>query len=510
MQKTIFTTVSAWFCRKTIHCLYQRTTYHTPVFNHNTSLKISCRIFHIASVPVRNISNAGQNEDLDGAMYNRSKKTFTKSKSNRNLVERGSKMKEMSDLVQALYRAQKFKKPDLSEAKTLIADIQRPNKINSLHFQRAYVTIQDPGLESRGQIQTQKIVNEFRRTCEQLDNQELLALLFHVAQKNKTKVYDLWPQNIKSLTILLDREISRRLYSCLQLNGSLTKETLTFFQTVLQVMLAHNVGVHYIRAYITYCTYRFDSVVNMETVPLLFLAIIKVYSSPGHLFLRLEEFTLEHLDKFDVKLIGLMCLSFFVGDTDSPSLQLLDQIAIRLIQELKHERPVKSNDLVNILKLFCHHGYLKPSFYHDLEGALSANFIDSCNVASIMHILDTYMTFKIYPSDLIERLVRRCKALLDTPDKQKRPRRKDIGRLLRSLGNFQYEDFTTPDIYTLCAECLQQEIDVSRYTSTHIAMNLTDSLMGMVYVRKFNSDIIDDVFGIQNLATLLKGIQEMF
>ena len=480
-----------------LRSLCHRTRYPSKLIN------------NINKVQIRNINKVKQ--EPDDSSFHQKKISGNRGKGGQH--DRGYKMKEMSNVAWKLYEEHMLKKQDFSGVLALLEAVRcDTNSADKLDFKKGYDIIEKGQMNSATNHKVKlKTVNRFKLNCERMNNQELLALLFHIILNNKGKPIEMWPSNMKFLFVLLDLEIRRRIYVTFQLENYETKDTLEFIEIALQVMLANKVGQQSFQAYIDYCMHRFDSAINMENISLLLLCIVKLYSSPGELFLLIENFTLQNFHHFDLKTLSLLCLSFFVGNTQISSVQLLDQIGTKLLHQLKLKgaRLVDKYDLTEILKALRHSGYTKASFYYELELSLIADdFIETCNVIELMHILDSYGTFKIFPSVLIERIVAQCKNIIEMPKNQNLARPKDIGRLILTLGMFQYGDSTEPSIYSLCARYLLKEMTSSRYTSKQIAMALTDCLIGMAYVGKFQDAILDALFGLPDVGDLLQDLRE--
>lgn len=499
-------------CRKVLTiCAYSNlglSLLHRASFNRNIiykkhNLRLPNLINYSHSMATQKVSKA---IEISESNFHSDKRAVNRYQGRQ--LERGHKMDKMSAITRDFYRAKfKFLKQDLSGVTALLNDSkhQGNNTVKSVDFENGYETVINCENDNKN---CYKRVKNFRNSCEKMNEIELTALLYYIVRKNKGVPFDSWSQNVKSLFILLDREISRRLNMCYLLDVSETKEMLNFFENVLKIMLENECGLHCFRTYASYCTYRFDSVINDANISLLLLTLFKLYSGPTKIFELIENYMWNNFDSLDSKTVYLFCITFFSCKVQVFSEELLDQIGKNVLHDLisKTER-FSCFNLVNVLKMLADSDYSKPSFYHDLASSLATgDFVEKCTTSETMWILHTYASFKLYPVQLVEKLVARFKLLLCN---RRKVRSKDIGRFVRLLGMFQYQDDSEQDIFTLCADFMVQELKhlkAKTDSNSQLANGLVDCVDGLIYSGKFHDGVLDALFGMPKLLDLIEGM----
>lgn len=452
-------------------------------------------------------TSRGQQRDK----FNRKTQPFTRKKEY-NLEE--FQMDHISETTRILYRGLRLKQPYMQEIFTTLESVEIQNSSSqkvspSSDLVSALKIINHIMPRNRGKETFFVEERNFQANCERMSNHELIALVYHMVSSNNGKaVSKTWPDQTEKLFIVLERELCRRLNSCFQTEHTTNKEFFQSVESILHILLQHKAGFRLFQTYVRYCTYRSVSAVTVENLPLLLLSLCRVRFDSQMVFAFLEDFILRHFSSLDLKTVSLFCVTFFICNMPVDSEQLLSQIAMRLLHNLKQNIGgyIPPHDIINVLKILRHSGYAKVSFYSELEHFLAAsNYIGSCNMTQVMQILNTYSSFKIYPSELLECMVQRVKVLLREHNIT-RYRIKDLSTFVNMLGTYQYVDSASCDIYTLCVDAIIKQLQRSehREPSWYKAMYLCSCLTGLLYAGKFNEDIADSLFRIPNVADCLE------
>lgn len=357
----------------------------------------------------------------------------------------------------------------------------------------------------------------FVRDCEGMSNHELKQLL-HLFLKMFTEKKWLpggeeWPPGVKTwpplarrFFHLLEKEMCKRLNSCIQ-ETSQAKEVLNYFEEILHVMLYHGLGYNCFLTYIRYLQYCSISSISMENISLLLLSMIRVCYTSQMIFAYLEDFMLRNFDGMDLKTLSLFCTAAVICSCSIHSHKLLDLLAIQLLQS--YQDPFTKGYTYRymqqcILKGLRTSGFFKLSFYHNLETCLqNQNTINKCNaINEMVHILNAFRRLRILPKTLLESSVERCKHLINQNTHKHCPI--DLSFFVLILGYFQYKDTTDNDIYTLCANKIIQLQKSEAYGVLPIASFLTSCVTGLVFAGKFHAGAVDALFSIPNIGTLLQ------
>ena len=402
-----------------LRSLFYRTGYPSKIIN------------KIYKMQIRSINSINQEQESD--YFCQEKRLQNRNFLKGGIQERGHKEIGMAHVAWKFYEKLMFKKPEFSGLLVLLETARYDtNSADTSDFKKSYYIIDKSQMDAKSKKNPygkQKTEQHFKLNCERMNNQEVLALLFHIILNNEGKTFEMWPENMKFLFNLLDVEVQHRIFDTFQLEYHETKDALEFIETALHLMLATEVGQFSFYTYIIYCYYRFDSAISTENISLLLLCILKMYSGPYSLFSLIEHFTLQNFNHFDLMTLELLCSTFFICHKRFLSGQLLDQIGMKLLHQLKLEgSKLDTFGMPNIFKALSFSGYAKVSFYRDLEFSLIAdNFLESCNTVEIKYILESYGRMRMFPSVLIKRLVAQCKKLLETGKNPKQIWAKHIG-----------------------------------------------------------------------------------
>ena len=357
----------------------------------------------------------------------------------------------------------------------------------------------------------------FQVNCEAMDNQELVSLVYYLTYESgyqytahSMSAEELWSPRHGKLFNCLEKELRQRLYSCFQHDHD--DESFAVFENALHMMLNQKVGFSLFQTFVSYCIYRSNSAVTLDNLPLLLLSMYRTQYASLSAFQFLEDFASEHFSHLDFPIISLFCVTFFVCNMQISSGELLSEIGARLLQHLQetNNSDIEVNSVVNILKILRHSGYVKNSFYSQLEDLLSNHdFVSKCNPSQAMHILKTFETFSIYPSKLLEPLTKGVKYFIITLKERNYSifRLKDIGSYIKMLGIYQFCDNEEADIFYVCSDVILQQLHTGRSSESakYTAMYLMNYAIGMLYAGKFNDAIIDALHRIPNVVDLLEG-----
>lgn len=424
--------------------------------------------------------------------------------------ERADKMQQTSFLADVRYRRHFKSIPSFPDAVALLKDMENAdNQIpKSNAFIDGYIAILD-NFYKEGDCDSMpmSLVFKIRSLCREMSELELKALLLYVIRSDRCrKDFVDWSGNGKMAFILLEREISRRLYACYELGLYENRETVAFFEVILHMLINSRCGLHCFRAYAIFCTHYFHELMNEDNFSLLLLSVLKIYKTSTDLFGHIEKYMLRHLESFDIETLALCSLVFFSCDRQVCSEKLLDQIGDKLLKSLSEDskNSLDTYDIVNLLKLLRHSGYFKMSFYRELEPLLVRY---EFRLRTLMTVLHTFGSVKMFPSNLSDAFVKQFKSKLSD---ERSARTKDISRFVNTLGKFCYWDDESPDIYTMCADDLVQKLTVYRQSARHeaqVAVALVDCVTGLLYVGKFHDKLLDTLFGMQDVVNLLEGMK---
>ena len=352
----------------------------------------------------------------------------------------------------------------------------------------------------------------FQASCETMENQELIALVYHLTfklldKKASNRLADqLWSTQTEKLFSHLEKELFERLNSSFQYEHN--PESFADFESALHMLLQRKVGFRLFQTYVRYCTYRWESAVTLDNMPLLLLSMCRIRFDSQNSFAFLEDYAIQNFNRLDFPIISLFCLTFFICNIPISSGELLNQIGSRLLQQLGESSTsgIHVHDIVNILKTLRHSGYVKASFYIELENLLTVhNFMSKCNITQAMQILRTFETFKICPSKLLDHLTKRVKILIK--ERNDSIRIKDIGSYINMLGIYQYTDTEEEDIFSVCGDAILRQLQSGRAREPvrYTAMYLSSCATGMLYAGKFNEAIVDALFRIPKVVDYLEG-----
>lgn len=425
------------------------------------------------------------------------------------IFERRGKMQQTSYFVDLRYGIHFKSMPSFHDARALLKDMETAaNQISKSNaFIRGYSATLDCFYKLGDcDFMPKSVVPKLRSHFGGMSELELEALLLYVVNSNRYNEFVEWSGSSKMIFILLDREISRRLYACYELGIYENKETVAFFEVILQMLINSKCGLHCFRAYTTFCTCYFHELVNEDNFSLLLLSVLKIYNSSFALFDYIEKYMLRHLESFDIETVALCALVFIICDRQVYSVKLLDQIGDKLLKSLSKDskKSLHTSDIVDILKLLRHSEYSKVSFYHELEPLLLRY---EYSLRTLMTVLHAFGSVKIFPSNLSDAFVKQFKSKLSNSD-EGRARTKDISKFVNTLGKFCYWDNESLDIYTMCADEIVQKLKLYRRNARNeaqVAVALVDMVTGLLYVGKFHEKLLDTLFVIPDVVNLLEG-----
>lgn len=227
----------------------------------------------------------------------------------------------------------------------------------------------------------------------------------------------------------------------------------------------------------------FDDIsISPTEVTQLFLYIFIHGSAPQMLFYKVQGYLAQHLDKFHINDLSIICGGFFRANTRMTSQDLLNALALKMLREIDSLEPFL---LSNILKMFRHASYICVSFYQQLGDYLvESDYLSKFkSMNPVIHLAFTYASLTIQHEPLFEQLLAWIERTLSS--QQKMIRSKDLSKFIWACGTLQFKPAGYPRRYQKLVEAFENSRGSQIYPES-----LGELLVGLIYLEIFPVDLL--------------------
>lgn len=225
--------------------------------------------------------------------------------------------------------------------------------------------------------------------------------------------------------------------------------------------------------------------------------ISTIRNAPVTLLDYIEQYLENHVSELDIKELSLVCHSYFVSNRRLNSIELIDQIADRLVRE---QDTCSLELLSNFMKMLHHSGYSNVSYYMKLGDALATRPLRNLRSLTFsMHLLTLYSSVHVIHPALFKHISAGIEEWLKTIRKHDRLT-KELTRIAWAMTSLQ--EPVPPAILTTLQDELHQNL---QHYLSRVPEMVIEALTCLIINDVYNLNLISQVFS-SNFLQFKQGI----